>query len=164
MERVMGFEPTTPCLGSKHSTTLQNQVLLELLVFGQRSYLPSTSRIVRIGTQAQKVLWRYITLYRQGDSARLFLGRNGTALDVTGVKLMIRRLGKKAKLDNIHVHRLRHTFAISFLRAGGDVFSLQYILGHTTLSMTQRYLQSLSAEDAMKAHRRFSQLDSLGLK
>jgi len=42
----------------------------------------------------------------------------------------------------------------SFLRAGGDVFSLQYLLGHTTLQMTQGYLQSLNANDAMNAHKK----------
>jgi len=40
------------------------------------------------------------------------------------------------------------------------VFTLQYLLGHNTLQMTQRYLQSLSAEDAMTAHKRFSPLDN----
>ena len=52
--------------------------------------------------------------------------------------------------------------AISFLRAGGDVFSLQYLLGHSTLQMTQRYLQSLNANDAANAHKKFSPLDNLG--
>jgi integrase/recombinase XerD len=61
----------------------------------------------------------------------------------------------------VHPHQLRHTFAISFLRAGGDVFSLQYMLGHSTLAMTQRYLQSLDAGDAFKAHQRFSPLDNI---
>lgn len=61
----------------------------------------------------------------------------------------------------VHPHKLRHTFAVSFLRAGGDVFSLQYMLGHSTLQMTQRYVQSLSADAAINAHKKFSPLDNL---
>ncbi len=117
-------------------------------------------RIVRIGNTAQKTLWRYISLYRKGDSNRLFLNRSGRPLNLDGMKILIRRLGEKAKVK-VHPHKLRHTFAISFLRAGGDVFSLQYLLGHSTLSMTQRYLQSLNANDAANAHKKFSPLDNL---
>ena len=118
-------------------------------------------RIVRIGFKTQKALWRYVKIWRSGDSEKLFLNRSGDSLDVRGVTLMIRRIGKKAGVNGVHVHRLRHTFTISFLRAGGDVFSLQYLLGHSTLQMTQRYLQSLNADDAMNAHRRFSPMDNL---
>ena len=118
-------------------------------------------RVVRIGSKTQKALWRYMTLCRHGSSDRLFLNQGGEPLGVTGIKLMIRRLGKKAGVHGVHVHRLRHTFAISFLRAGGDVFSLQYLLGHSTLVMTQRYLQSLNADDALDAHRRCSPLDNM---
>jgi len=78
-----------------------------------------------------------------------------------GLKLLITRLGVKAKVK-VHPHKLRHTFAVSSLRAGGDVFSLQYLLGHSTFSMTQRYLQSLNANDAMNAHKKFSPLDNFG--
>jgi site-specific recombinase XerD len=118
-------------------------------------------RIVRIGTKAQKALWKYITLYRKTDSNRLFINRSGESLGLLGIKILIKRLGDKAKVK-VHAHQLRHTFAISFLRAGGDVFSLQYLLGHSTLSMTQRYLQSLNANDAANAHKKFSPLDNLG--
>ena len=121
----------------------------------------SKERIVRIGNRAQKALWRYLTIYRQGYHSNLFLSRSGYPLTSTGVKLMVRRLAKQSCIPNVHVHRLRHTFAISFLRAGGDVFSLQYLLGHSTLQMTHRYLQSLNANDAINAHRRFSPLDRI---
>jgi site-specific recombinase XerD len=118
-------------------------------------------RIVRVGSKAQKALWQYVNLYHRGDTKSMFTDPSGVSLGVGGVKLMVRRLGKKCGLSEVHVHRLRHTFAISFLRAGGDVFSLQYLLGHSTLVMTQRYLQSLNADDAAKAHKRCSPLDNM---
>jgi site-specific recombinase XerD len=118
-------------------------------------------RKVRIGNMAQKILWKYITLYRNGEGNGLFLTRSGDSLSLLGMKVLIKRLGDKAKVK-VHPHQLRHTFAISFLRAGGDVFSLQYLLGHSTLTMTQRYLQSLNADDAANAHKKFSPLDNLG--
>lgn len=117
-------------------------------------------RVVRIGNNAQKVLWKYLTLYRRSTGNHLFINRLGNPLDVIGIKILIKRLGERAKVK-VHPHKLRHTFAISYLRSGGDVFSLQYLLGHSTLQMTQRYLQSLNAEDAMNAHRKFSPLDNL---
>ncbi|MFC2044724.1 tyrosine-type recombinase/integrase [Chloroflexota bacterium] len=119
-------------------------------------------RVVRIGNKAQKSLWRYITIYRKSESNSLFINRNGDSLNLLGLKILIKRLGDKAKVK-VHPHKLRHTFAVSFLRAGGDVFSLQYMLGHSTLSMTQRYLQSLNANDAANTHRRHSPLDNLGI-
>jgi site-specific recombinase XerD len=112
-------------------------------------------RVVRIGNKAQKALWKF-TLVRQGNSNRLFLNRNGEPFDFYGVSIFFKRLGNKAKAK-IHAHQLRHTF----LREGGDVFPLQYLLGHSTLSMTQRYLRSLNADDAAKAHQKFSPLDNL---
>ena len=121
----------------------------------------SKQRIVRIGNKAQKALWKYVTLYRRGDGNRLFTDPSGNDLGVGVIKIMIRQLGRGCGLKDVHIHRLRRTFAISFLRSGGDVFSLQYLLGHSTLAMTQRYLQSLNADDAVKAHTRFSPLDSL---
>ena len=118
-------------------------------------------RLVRIGSKTQKALWMYMSLYRRGDSQRLFTDAGGRPLKVNAIKLLMYKLGKRANLEGVHAHRLRHTFAISFLRAGGDVFSLQYLLGHSTLAMTQRYLQSLNADDAFKAHKRFSPMDNL---
>ena len=61
------------------------------------------------------------------------------------LKLLV-RLGGKAGVQDSHPHRFRHTFAVNFLRNGGNAFELQMALGHTTLDMGQTYL-SLAQTD-----------------
>lgn len=117
-------------------------------------------RVVHIGSKTQKALYRYVTLCRKGSGDGLFLGRSGEPMNRDGLQTLIMRLGVKAGIK-VYPHKLRHTFAISYLRNGGDIFSLKYLLGHKSLSMVDCYLQSLNAEDAASAHRRFSPVDSL---
>ena len=121
-------------------------------------------RIVRIGATSQKALWRYLTVYRRGKSDRVFLTRSGDSLEGEGIEVMVRAAGKRAGIPDVHVHRLRHTFAVQFLRCGGDIFTLRYMLGHSSLGMVQRYLGSLNADDAARAHQKCSPVDNLQLK
>jgi len=58
-------------------------------------------------------------------------------------------------------HSLRHTFARSYLVNGGDVFSLQQILGHTTLDMVRRYVNFVSFETVRRLHAAASPADGL---
>lgn len=65
-------------------------------------------------------------------------------------KIML-RYSKQLGYD-ISAYNLRHAFAINYLRNGGNIFSLQRIMGHSNLSMTQRYL-ALSQVDIIQQHK-----------
>lgn len=122
-------------------------------------------RIVPFGSSAQRVLMKYIYHFRPEPSRgnRVFLNLDGSPMTETGLKLMIRRLGKSSGVPRLHAHLLRHTFAVNYLMDGGDVFTLQQILGHTTLEMVRRYI-NLSGAQLMAQHQRHSPVDRMNIK
>lgn len=89
-------------------------------------------------------------------------GKAGDALTRSGMLQLIKRLGRSAGIQTTRCspHTFRHTFAIEFLRAGGNVATLQQILGHTTLAMSMRYVK-LAEADIENQHRQFSPADRL---
>ncbi len=123
-------------------------------------------RMVPIGSLAQKMLWKYVNQYRAqpltGKVTGLFLNDNGLPLRKSGVQQMLRRYGSKAGISVVRCspHSLRHTFAKNYLMNGGDIFSLQKILGHSSLASVRRYL-NLFDIDIKKQHQRFSPVDTM---
>jgi site-specific recombinase XerD len=74
----------------------------------------------------------------------------------------LQKIGERAGLTDITVHRFRHTFAIQFLRNGGNIFALQQALGHSTLNMVRRYLAIVDS-DMEKTHQIASPITNWGL-
>lgn len=124
-------------------------------------------RIVPIGGFAQKVLLRYVYHFRpeptNTSEENLFLTPQGTIMSGNAIQLMIGRLGRMSGVKRLHPHLCRHTFATNYLVNGGDVFTLQQILGHTTLEMVRRYV-NLSSAHMRVQHRKFSPMDKMDLK
>ena len=126
-------------------------------------------RLLRIGATARRELWRYMLLrdIKLSEGERhIFLSEEMRPLTRSGLEQIIRRLGKQAEIQDVKCspHTFRHTFAVSFLRQGGDIVNLQTILGHTSMEMSRQYLTSMSDDDAIRAHEKFSPGDAMGLK
>jgi len=123
-------------------------------------------RLVPIGSVVQKALWKYINHYRPtpltAKVTRLFLSDGGLPLTRSGIQQMLRRHGKQAGITGVRCspHTFRHTFARNYLLNGGDIFSLQKILGHSSLASVRNYL-NLFAADVKRQHQRFSPVDNL---
>ena len=71
----------------------------------------------------------------------------------------LRSIGRRAGIPKVNVHRFRHTFAINYLRNGGDPWSLQMMLGHSTMEMVKNYL-ALAQADLEKNHKIASPVDN----
>jgi site-specific recombinase XerD len=110
-------------------------------------------RILPISAKTAKLLWRYVTTRGETEGMDpLFASKQGLPIGRNGLGLMLRRLGRKVGIEGVHPHRFRHTFSINYLRNGGDAFTLQRILGHSNMAMTQRYLRIAQEDVAVRHH------------
>lgn len=117
-------------------------------------------RTVVFGAETAEALARYLVIVPRERNEALFLSERGLRMTRSGLLQFCERLGRAAHVEDCHPHRFRHTFAVMFLRAGGHAFALQTLLGHTTMTMTQRYV-ALAEADLDTAARHFSPADSL---
>ncbi|MCP4142240.1 MAG: tyrosine-type recombinase/integrase [Chloroflexi bacterium] len=119
-------------------------------------------RIVPLSQQTRERVHAYTSLLKRAAKDFVFLTQNNDPLTRDSLREIITRVAKRAGVSHIHPHKFRHTFAINFLRNGGDIFSLQMILGHETLDMVKRYL-AIAQLDIQSAHRKASPIIGWGL-
>ena len=119
-------------------------------------------RSIPLGDTTRRTIAAYLEEGRPKTSAEgLLVTDEGKPLSKGGIRTLIRRLGKRAGLKGrVYPHKLRHTAAREFWRNGGDVFSLQEILGHETLEMTRRYVY-LDLDDLKTNFASASPMDNL---
>lgn len=134
--------------------TLTNDCIKEncIVVYGKGK----KERQVGISSYLAKLLLKYERMRdynfdcKNIDKNCYFLSRNGKPLTNSAVENIVKQAGKLANIsDDIRCspHTCRHFFAQAQLKNGTDVYSLSRLLGHSNISITQRYLQGLQDDE-----------------
>jgi integrase/recombinase XerD len=151
-----GLRATELCTARILDLDLKNR---RLKVFGKGS----KERILPFSPRTGQALWRYLTTRPDDPLDRpLFLTQQSLPMTRDRLLKLLNHLGDRAGVPNCHPHRFRHTFAILYLRNGGDPFTLQLILGHSDISTVKRYL-TIAQSDLDAQHRLNSPVDRLQL-
>ena len=119
-------------------------------------------RKMPIGDTARSVMWDYLqereTL--KPRTKALWVSEQGEALLPGGICQILKRLAKRAGIEDMHPHRFRHSYAINALRAGMPEQVLKIVGGWRKIPET--YFKTLGEEDASEFHRQVSPGDRLG--
>lgn len=119
-------------------------------------------RQVPVQITTLKQLEKYYRVRGEMGIDAFFVTVDNTRITVRHLQDRIKDFGDQAGIKHVRVspHTFRHTFAKMYIQNGGDVFTLQKILGHTTLEMVRRYVDMFSGE-VRAAHKKFSPIENL---
>ena len=120
-------------------------------------------RIVPIGNHTKKYLIKYISQRpKYVDCENVFITKDNRPITNSVIDRLFKTLKNRQDLltPRIHAHLLRHTFATSYLENGGNIYSLQLILGHTSLEMEKRYVHLTQAKTVIN-FKNYSPLDNM---
>ena len=139
-----------------HHVNVRNRTIM---VMGKGS----KERMIPFSARTGQVLWRYLAQRKNhtiGDY--LFVTIQGRQLSRTRILRILMALGDRAGVPGVNVHRFRHTFAVNYLRNEGDPYSLQIMLGHSTMEMVKTYL-NIAQADLQKNHLKASPIENWNL-
>jgi integrase len=158
-ESIAGFSDALPYSGRRKcaGTVEQYTDSAERLVAWARARPPELCHAHQDGQALRRYLrWRAETHY--ADSEASWIGQR-CPMAVSGLGRLIRIVGARARVDGMHPHLLRHTWAHYYRLDGGQVDNLTYLAGWSGPAMAMRYGRSAAAERAREEAKGLSVLD-----
>jgi integrase/recombinase XerD len=127
-----------------------DNLLVTVLGKGQKE------RTIPFSYELRRFLFRY---QKESKYGLVFACNTGTALTPRNAHHTVERFCKRVGIEAPErlLHSLRHLYATTYLRRGGNLFCLQRALGHTSLTMVRRYAQT-TVDDLQSVHQRVSLL------
>lgn len=116
-------------------------------------------RTVFIGKRTRKAIRAYL-MVRGSSADALFVTDEGERLAYYGLKKIIVRRAARAGVKPPSLHSFRRFFALEYLRNGGDIFTLQRLMGHSDLQILRRYLNQIDS-DLERGHAQFGPVDRM---
>lgn len=118
-------------------------------------------QVIPLCSQMVNILRDYMVIRGGEGKDYLFCDEYGDMMSEDALRLAVHRYNRKRGVQKTSIHLFRHTFARKYLiDCGGDAFSLQKLLGHSTLVMTKHYCNIFDA-DVAKNFDRFSPLSQM---
>lgn len=115
-------------------------------------------RTVYLSQPTRRAIRAYLKM-RTDDYAALWVTDQGR-LTYWGLRTMLERRSSMASIEGVSLHSFRRAFALTMLRNGCDIFSLQSLMGHADLQVLRRYLAQTN-DDLRQAHAMGSPVDRL---
>jgi site-specific recombinase XerD len=113
-------------------------------------------RTVPLNVDARRALNAYNEVRPQVPSSQLFISQRGEGLQAQAVENLVKKYARRAGLDGVTPHTLRHTFGKSLIDAGIDIGTVATLMGHERLDTTALYTQP-GARDLEQAVARLEQ-------
>ena len=112
----------------------------------------SKERVIRLGNVASQAVRRWLRRRGRSQVPELFITVRNSPLTAAAVKQVFKRRGAEAGIAHAHPHKMRRSFAMSFLESGGLPDDLRVLMGHSSQHILRTYVAQREQERALKAH------------
>ena len=134
---LVEFLLTTGCRVSEVSALTVDNIDFaknEAVVYGKGA----KERKVYISDKAMFYLKKYLEC-RKSINVNLFINRNNDGMTKQNIEVLVKKIGQRAEVNDVHPHRFRRTFATNAINKGMKIQNVQAILGHSSLDTTMIY-------------------------